>query len=431
MSNEKLKPRNILRFTLKIIARRIISRYKPIVIGITGSVGKTTAKEAIFSVLSRKFSVWKNDENFNNEIGVPLAVLGIKPPKPHVTGRAWKMKLVWEIIKSKWLAYGFPKSKYPAMLVLELAADRPGDIRYLAGIVKPAVGVVTALGEVPVHVEFYASPKEVAAEKRILIESLPAHDGLAVLNYDDQTVLEMKEVSKAQTETFGFSEQADYRVSNISYVVSDDGRSIGGMSFKVHQGSMFVPFRVNNLVGVHQIYGILAAVAVGAHFGVNLVEMASILENFQPPQNRMSLVKGMKDTIIINDVYNASPASTHAALDTLRDFGNNVIKLHRKGRKIAVLGDMKELGQYSVQAHQTIGNLAGERCDILVTVGAEAKFIADSAANQMPREKILSFENSDKAKTSVKDLIQEGDVILIKGSRSMKMEVILEEIAAQ
>ncbi len=427
----------LLKTILRILAKRTIHRYQPIVIAITGSVGKTTTKEAIYEVLRRKFTIRKNHENFNNELGVPLAVLNIAPKPKNFRGNVlwWRVGFVFNLLRAVVVAYGL-KAKYPKMLLLELAADRPGDIKYLVDMVKPSIGIVTAVGEVPVHVEFYTSPKAVAREKAVLIESLPS-DGLAILNYDDQTVLDMKEKSSARVVTIGFSEHADIWVSDISYIVSENlGPSsdreeyLGGLSFKIHQESTFVPFRINKLVGVHQLYGVLAVVAVGTHFGINMVEIASILESFEPPKDRMTLVGGIRNTVIINDVYNASPISTHAALDTLRDFGNNMMTLRGKGRKIAVLGDMKELGKYSVEAHRVIGNLAGERADILITVGDHAKLIADSAANQMKKDSIFSFATSEEAKAKVQEIIQEGDIVLIKGSRSMKMEVILKDIAA-
>lgn len=415
--------RKILKFILKILAHRVIARYQPIVIGVTGSVGKSTAKEAIFSVLRKKFWVKKNDENFNNELGVPMAVIGIKP------GSSKKETLIG-LLNSLWLAWGL-KSDFPKVLVLELAADRPGDIEYLVDIVKPQIGVVTAIGEVPVHVEFYASPQAVAREKSKLIESLPSQNGLAVLNYDDQTVLEMQEKSKAKVITFGFAKEADVWVSDISYFVADDGKNIGGLSFKIHQDSTFIPARINNLIGSHQLYGILAAVAVGLHFGMNLVDISGALEDIELPHGRMNLVHGIKNSIIIDDTYNASPLSMHAALDTLRDFAKARGSLAGGGRKIAVLGDMRELGKYEIEAHRTIGNFAAERADILVTVGAAGKLIADSAANQMKTDSIFSFNTSDKAKAKVQEIIQEGDTILVKGSRAMEMEKIVDEIKAQ
>ncbi len=439
--------RKILQFILKILAKRVISRYRPTVIGITGSVGKTFAKEAIFHVLNRKFWVRKNEENFNNEIGVPMTVLGISPVKSSNAGVAKrqfdgvkpalnqgavasKLKILAGLFRGIWLGYGL-RQKYPDVLVLELAADKPGDIKYLTDIVRPQIGIVTAVGEVPVHVEFYASPQAVAKEKSKLIEQLPLYDGLAVLNYDDQTVLDMKEKTKAKVVTFGFSNSSDVWVSDISYFITDDGRDIGGLSFKINQDSTFIPARVNNLVGTQQLYGVLAAVVTGLHFGMNLVDICGMLENVELPEHRMNLVPGIKDTTIIDDTYNASPLATRAALDTLRDFtkAKNSISGTKKGRKIAVLGDMRELGKYEIEAHRAIGNLVGERADILVTVGTAAKFIADSAANQMKPNSVFSFDTSDEAKIKVQELIKEGDVILIKGSHSMRMEEIVKEIS--
>ena len=218
-------PRKILQFVLKILAKQAIRRYKPAVIGITGSVGKTFAKEAIFHVLNKKFWIRKNEENFNNEIGVPMAVLGIRSVL-NQGAIASKLKILTGLFGGIWLGYGF-RQKYPNVLVLELAADKPGDIKYLTDIVRPQIGVVTAVGEVPVHVEFYASPQAVAKEKSKLIEQLPLYNGLAILNYDDQTVLDMKEMTKAKVITFGFSNSADVWVSDTSYFVTDDGRNIG------------------------------------------------------------------------------------------------------------------------------------------------------------------------------------------------------------
>jgi UDP-N-acetylmuramoyl-tripeptide--D-alanyl-D-alanine ligase len=429
------------------LARRVINRYQPIVIGITGSAGKTFTKDAVHHVLSRKFWVRKNNENYNNELGVPLAVLGIDPglSAANFLLSSWRKVIsFWpKFFGGLWLAYGFPKQNYPKMLVLELAADKPGDINYLTGIVKPQVGIVTVVGDMPVHVEFYASPQAVAEEKSKLIEQLPVHDGLAILNYDDQTVLDMKEKTKAKIMTFGFYQPSpptggsgagpDVWVSDTAYFAADDDKSIGGLSFKINHGNTFVPARINNLIGVHQLYGPMAAVAAGLHFGMNLVDICGTFENVELPKHRMSLVSGIKDTAILDDSYNASPIAMHAALDTLRDFAKARDSLSgaNPGRKIAVLGDMRELGKYEIEAHRAIGNLVGERADILITVGAAAKFIADSAANQMKPDFIFSFNTSDEAKVKVQEIIQEGDIILVKGSHSMEMIKIVEEITAR
>lgn len=422
--------RRILKIILKLLASRVIRRYKPIVVGITGSVGKSTTKEIIFSILSSKFRVAKNDLNFNQEIGVPLAILSLKPFYEDGDSFWKRSRFLFQVLISFWLAYGLPRSRYPEILVLELAADRPGDIGYLTKIVRPTVGVITAIGEIPVHVEFYASPEALAKEKSKLVKFLPAHGGLAVLNYDDQTVLDMRQVSKATAVTFGFSEAADIWASEISYFLDEEEAKIGGLSFKIHHGSAFIPVKTPGLIGRHQIYSILAAVAVGLRFGVNLVDTAGILENIELPPSRMNLLNGIKNSFIINDSYNASPLSSHAALDALKAFGDAIARAGgKKARKIAVMGDMKELGKYEVQAHQAIGALVPERADILITVGLAAKFIAEAAADSgMVESKIFSFSSSEEAKSKVQEIIKEGDAVLIKGSRAMKMEKILEEI---
>ena len=176
---------------IRVLARRVINRYKPVVIGVTGSVGKTTTKEAISAVLERHYKIRKSEKNYNDAVGIPMTVLGIRPLEgPRFSD---KLQLSDDLIKAIWLAYGFPKTKYPKVLVLELGADKPGDISNLTDIVKPTIGVVTAIGDVPVHVEFYANPQAVAREKSVLIKSLPTLEGLAILNKDDPTVAAMKD----------------------------------------------------------------------------------------------------------------------------------------------------------------------------------------------------------------------------------------------
>ena len=209
--------RNILKKILAFLAKRVIGRYKPIVIGITGSVGKSTAKEAVFAVLQKRFWVRKNEENFNNEIGVPNAVLGVRSiGSKNASGKLINaLQIIGGVLKACWLYCGL-RQPYPEILVLELAADRPGDIGHLADTVKPEIGIITAVGEVPVHVEFYASPKEVAEEKSRLISVLPA-EGLAILNYDDQTVLDMKEFSRAKVITFGLGHNKEKQVLKLIY----------------------------------------------------------------------------------------------------------------------------------------------------------------------------------------------------------------------
>ncbi len=406
----------LLQKILGFLSKAVIRKYKPLVIGITGSVGKTSTKEAVFAVLKDKFRARANNASFNNEIGFPMAILGLKKP-----GR-----MIWilNLIKSFWLLVLKDKN-FPEILILEMGADKPGDISYLINIARPKIGIVTAIGELPVHLEFYSGPKEVAEEKSKLVKALPP-DGLAVLNFDDEAVFEMKNGSLAETMTFGFNEGARIRATDIGYFVGSDSGVSAGIAFKTNFEKSVVPFRLSNALGKHQIYAALAAIAVGLHFEMNLVEIYQALEKMEFPKQRMKLLRGKKDSWIIDDSYNAAPLSTHAALDTLKDFGDKIISKTGKGRKIAVLGDMRELGVFTEKAHRLIGNLAGERAEFVFTVGPAAKFIADSAFNQLPKENIISFDLSVEAGEHLKDFVQEGDIVLVKGSRAMEMERVVE-----
>ena len=430
--------RRLLQFILKLLSQAIINKYNPTVIGITGSVGKTSTKEAVFAVLKTKFRVRRSVGSFNTEEGLPLAVLGnwtegdLKlVSKYGSAGKKIQKLFFWfGIIVSGFFRMIFiPKSKYPEILVLEYGADRPRDIEKLTRIVQPQIGVVTALGEMPVHVEFYSGLEEVAKEKAKLIQALPS-DGLAILNHDDEVIYDMKDLIKATVKTFGFEKNADIRASDTSYFIDNGNYGLlgAGISFKLGYEKNIIPFRLANALGRHQIYAALAATAAGLYFGMNLVEISQALEKMEFPKQRMNLVKGLKNSWLIDDTYNASPLSTHAALDTLKEFGDKAIAKNEKGRKIAVLGDMKELGIFTEKAHRLVGNLAGERAEYLFTVGLAAKFIADSAFNQLPKENILSFDSSDEAGDYLKDFVQEGDIVLVKGSRAMEMEKIVEAL---
>ncbi|MEK7579937.1 MAG: UDP-N-acetylmuramoyl-tripeptide--D-alanyl-D-alanine ligase [Patescibacteria group bacterium] len=446
--------KKILQIILKSLSKATIRKYKPGIIGITGSVGKTSTKEAIFAVLKNKFRVRRAVGSFNTEEGLSIAILGdwseeqVKiVSKFGPSGKKFQKLFFWlGIIFSGFLKLIFlPKSLYPEILILEYGSDRPGDIDKLSNFVRPQIGVVTAVGEIPVHVEFYSGPEEVAKEKSKLVKALPPR-GLAVLNFDDNAVLRMKDATIAETITYGFGEGAMIRASDVSYFIDpersregpqrasasygvDSGNDVaGGLSFKVNFDKNVVPFRLASALGKHQIYAALAAAAVGIRYKMNLVEISQALEKMEFPKQRMNLVKGMKNSIIIDDSYNASPLSMHAALDALKEFGDKAILKRASGRKIAVLGDMKELGIFTEKAHQLVGNLAGERADYLFTVGLAAKFIADSAYNQMPKENIISFNDSAEAGEYLKGFIGEGDIILVKGSRAMKMEKTVEAL---
>lgn len=408
--------RKILQFILKILAKLYLLRYKPLVIAITGSVGKTSAKETVRAVLSSKFYVRCNKKNYNNEIGVPLSIIGLEILNKNIV--YWIFGLLKSVFK---LIY----TNYPKILVLEIAADRPNDIKYLIDIIKPKIGIVTAIGEIPVHVEFFSGPEEVAKEKSKLIKSLPPN-GWAILNYDDDVVLNMKNKTRARVITYGFGENAQIKCINYENRIKEiDGESVpDGIMFKVEYENNIIPFKLNNVFGKQQIYSALAAIAVGSIFDINMVNISEALINYQPPPGRMHLIKGIKHTYIIDDSYNASPLSMIAALETLA--------ILPAKRKIVVLGDMLELGKYSLEAHRTIGEKASKIADYIFCVGDRAKFICSEAESLgFNKNNLFSFCTSDEAGKKIQEIIKKGDLILVKGSRAMKMEKVVLEIMAE
>ncbi len=402
---------------VEILAKIYLRRFRPLIIGVTGNVGKTSTKEAIGVVVSRIKKVRVGGGNLNNEVGLPFNIISGSADEYYEKGGS----LIFGVKSFFKAILGLLSSNYPEILVLEYGADRPGDIKRLARKFKPHVGVITAVGEIPVHVEYFAGPAELAKEKRKLIEALEPFD-FAVLNFDDLTVLEMKNKTKGKVYTYGFGDGAAVQASNLNVRADERGFPVG-VGLKIQQGESFVPVRIDGSLGKSQGYAAAAATAVGLIFGMNLVQISEALAEYHGPKGRLKILKGIKNSVIVDDTYNASPASTHLAIETVAGLNGP--------RKIAVLGDMLELGKYTVEAHEEVGNFLKNDFDILVTVGSRAKFIAESAENQMPMENIHKFETSDEAKTKVKELIKEGDLILAKGSQGMRMEKIVEEIMAE
>lgn len=426
MKNIQLK---FLKFVLKQLARLTVWRFEPQVVAITGSAGKTSTKEAVYAVLKDFRRARKSSGNLNNELGMPLAVLGDWPEKDlelvsrkQPAGEEKRRKFFFwiKVIFSALFRVVFlSRSKYPEILILEYAADQPDDIKYLLEIAKPRIGIVTAVGDIPVHVEFFSGPEAVAREKSKLVEVIPAN-GLVALNFDNEIAMSMKERIRARIVTFGFGEGADVAIGNFENR-SEGGEPLG-ISFKIGYGGSFVPVILENSFGRAQAYAAGAAACVGLVYDLNLVEISEALsKNYSPAKGRMNLVKGIKETFIMDDSYNASPLSVKEALETMRDIGAK--------RKIAVLGDMLELGKYSIEAHEAAGRLVGQFADILVAIGPRAKFIADSAREAgMEKNKILVFDVASEAGRAVQDLMKPGDLVLVKASRAMGLDKVVEEI---
>ncbi len=401
--------KNKLKNILKWLAKATLKKYKPGIIGITGSVGKTSTKEAIYTVLRNFRQVRASAQNFNNELGLPLTILG------DWQETSW-LKI---IIVSFWRLIFGRKSNYPEMLILEYGADRPGDLDYLLDIANPQIAVITAIGEVPVHIEYYDSPESVAKEKAKIVRSLPSV-GFAVLNQDDQVVLDIKKFVQAPVFTFGFNEGAQMKISGFENR-SDQGRP-SGIIFKLEYNKSSVPVRMDGAFGRAQAYAAAAAACVGVGFGLSLQRIAESLAYYKPPPHRMKFLIGLKDTYIIDDCYNASPLSMRSALETIKDLPAK--------RKVGILGDMLELGNYSVEMHDQIGQLAAKTFNFLITVGLKAKLIAEGARKKgMAEEKIKSFNTVDEAGIEILSLLKSGDLVLIKASRGIQLDKIVEELS--
>ncbi|MBI4087445.1 MAG: UDP-N-acetylmuramoyl-tripeptide--D-alanyl-D-alanine ligase [Candidatus Liptonbacteria bacterium] len=413
---------------VKRLAQLAVWRYRPGIIGITGSVGKTSTKLAVQAVLGGERRVRASAGNLNSDLGLPLTILGdwsekelalVSRDQPPHTARIRKL-FFWAkvILSSFWRVLFAARSSYPDILVLEYGADRPGDLKYLLGIARPNISVITAIGDIPVHVEFFAGPDDVAREKARLIEYLPSA-GFAVLNRDDDSVMNLKDRTRAHVITFGFASDADVRISRFEN--RTEGDVPAGISFKLEYGGSLVPVRLDGVFGKAQSYASAAAAAIGLVFGLNLVKISEALKKYVPADSRMKLVPGIKHTHLIDDSYNASPLSMHAALDTLKSLPAK--------RKMAVLGDMLEIGKYAIEAHERAGRLAGKFLDVLITVGPRAKFIAEEARKSgMRRNKIYSFDTADAAKREVQNLMKKGDLVLIKGSHAMELNKVVEEV---
>lgn len=344
------------------------------VIAITGSNGKTTTKDMTAAVLASRFPVLKTEANFNNEIGLPLTLLNLTA-EHHAA-------------------------------VVEMGMRGKGEISELAGIALPTIGVVTNVGES--HIERLGSMAAIADAKAELVEAV-GKDGFVVLNGDNNYVKAMRSKTTARVAFYGMSNEADVRASDIA---SQDG----GTTFICHTTNQEFPVQLT-VPGRHNVYNALAAIAVGLELGLTPNEIKRGLLSFTTGKMRLH-IEQRDGLTIINDAYNASPLSMAAAIETLGDIG--------RGRKIAVLGDMLELGEFAEAAHTQIGiKLAQQNVDALVTVGALGRYIAQGA-QQAGVVLIKSCENHDAAKAVIKEIIKPGDTLLIKGSRGMQMEKILE-----
>ncbi len=402
----KLLFKKIVGKILEIESRLVLWKYKPKIIAITGSVGKTSTKDTVYAVIASMAYVRKSEKSYNSEIGLPLTILGV--PNGWTSISAW----LENIMQGLWLII-WPH-KYPKWLVLEVGVGKPGDMKKTASWLKTDVVVITAIGETPAHIEFFDSRKHLIEEKSGLIKTLKK-EGILILNADDEAVMSMKSKTKNLTYTYGFSTDANLVGSSDAISYSDSGAPVG-ITYRVDVDGKSLPVVIDNVFGRNHIYASLGALAVSYGLKLNILTAISALKNYEVSPGRMRLLAGINGTHLIDDTYNSSPFACEAALKTLR----NVTSV---GRKIAILGDMLELGKHTKEAHENIGAMAKENVDMLAVVGPRAESIKEGAiAAGMPAENIFQFLDSNKAGEYMKNIVKNGDLVLIKGSQGMRME---------
>lgn len=354
--------------------------FTPKVIGITGSVGKTSTKEVMAAVLRRRYSTLKNPRSYNTESTLPISLLQLEA--------------------------------HHEVAVLEMGAYGPGDISLLAAIARPDIGIVTNVG--PSHMERMGSLETVARAKSELVQALPAN-GYAILNIDDPRVRAMANVTPARPFFYGLDPAADLYADEI------ESRGLGGIAFRAHYAGDAVVLKLP-LLGRHSVHTALAAAAAGLLLGLGWDAIIDGLRD-ESAQLRLLAVPSASGATLIDDTYNASPASSLAALNLLAELD---------GRRIVVLGDMLELGEVEEEAHRVVGRRVAEVADLLISVGPRARWIADEARiSGMGAGQITMLASNAEAIELLRGLLLTSDTVLIKGSRGVAMEVIVEALQQQ
>jgi UDP-N-acetylmuramoyl-tripeptide--D-alanyl-D-alanine ligase len=301
------------------------------------------------------------------------------------------------------------------ILVYESDLKNTKKIKFLIRNSSLPILVITHLGDIPPDKDFFAGNKEGTSPIQELVKEMPV-PGFLVLNFDDETVRELKTETLAKSLTFGFQSRADFQASDLRFNT--------GINFKVNYKGNIVPIWLEKLFGKEQIYSALAATAVGIVFDLNLVEISQALKSYQSLPGKMRLIKGIKNSWILDDSESATVFSMIEAIEILG-------KIQNFKRKIAVLGDILGIGKYTIEAHEAVGEKVAKNVDLLFTFGPRAKFIAQGAQRKgMPLEKIFQYDTIEEGKISLQNEIREGDLILVDGSKEMEMGKIVKEIKA-
>lgn len=357
------------------IAKYYKGKFKIPYIGVTGSVGKTTTKDMIYAAISTEFNTLKNEGNFNNHIGVPLTLFNLN-------------------------------SKHECAII-EMGMSNFNEIEYLANIVNPKIGVISNIGLS--HIENLGSQDGILKAKLEITSNFDKSNTL-IVNGDDKYLKKIcKDDLEYDLKTFGFDKNNDIYCTD--YSISEDSLNFNCV-IDGKEEEIFIP-----TVGKHNIYNAMASILVGLSLGMNLEDIKTGLRNFKASKMRLDIIK--KDNItIINDAYNASPDSMKAALDILGRY---------KNRRVAILGDMFEMGEHSEYGHRLVGEYTINNTDILITIGKDSKYISDESIKLgLNKGNVYHFCNKETAIEQLSDIINDGDVVLVKASRGMQLENIVQ-----
>jgi len=411
--------KKIVLLVLKRLAIDRMKKFKGKVVAVTGSAGKTSTKDAIFAVLNTQFKVRKNDKSMNSEFGLLLTILDI--PSGFSSALTWS----WLLLKA---AFNSLFRDYSEILLLEYGVDKPNDMDFLTSVAKPDVAIMTNI--YPVHLDEgqFENIEAIFSEKSKIAHALKAN-GKLILNTDTPLLYDFaKNFPKKGVITFGKNEEADY-------LISSPKTSLEGVNFMIthHDIKMQVSAPV---VGGYQSYVLTPAIICADLFGIPLQNALNTLTKFRLPPGRMNVIEGINGSTILDGSYNASPEVVKEALKVLKDLGKEVDTGLAKGekphRRIAVLGNMNELGDDAKTLHEMIGAETKESADMLITVGGNAKLIGEIALGKgMDEKSVFYFNTALEAADFFKKKIEKEDIILVKGSQNnVRLEKFVKEIMA-
>ena len=394
---------------LRKLAWHRLQKFQGKVIAITGSIGKTSTKEAIFSVLNTKFRVQRSAGSMNSEFGLPLTILEIE--SGFSSARLW----AWLLLKAFWHSLS---KMHSDILLVELGVDKPGDMDELTALVRPDIAVITNIA--PVHMdEGQFNTLESIFEEKSKLAYRISENGKVLLNIDNPFLKHLaKNLPKKRILTYGRdADKVDFSASGIS-------QTIDGLAFRFNVfGRENSHFEVKTgILGKHNVYTLVPAIVIGLTLGMAPEEILQGINKFQLPPGRLNFVPAVKEAMFLDGSYNSSPEAVKAALETLAEIAG-------EKRKVAILGNMNELGENSKKMHEDIGEIIPATCDVLVSVGAQARIFAQKAQEKgMPEKNIFTFKNVAEAIAGFGNILKEDDLVLVKGSQNnVRLERLIKE----